>query len=207
MYLVGGRNLDGYRMLGAKAAEVVRSVMPGVEVVHLTDMDSAPIKGVSAVKRLEKNCPMAVHRMRHHQAEGEWLFIDIDVLVVKDVTDVFESQFDIALSSRSDTDQVQYEFGTAMPYNMGVVFSRSPAFWKAVETELLTYSSQLQEWMGDQLAVCRLVDAPEHDVLVLDGNIYNCTPESKVDLSKPSILHFKGDRKEQMMAYQKRKAA
>jgi len=83
-YLVGSS--PEYRYLGGLAAQVAKQTMPGVKVVHLTDINSPRIPNVDEVKRMPKECPMAVFRMRHHQTPGDWLFIDVDVLVVVDAS-------------------------------------------------------------------------------------------------------------------------
>ena len=183
-----------HHFLGGRAARVVKRTMPGVEVVHLTDTRAQGLDGVDSVCRIHRAVPMAVFRMQHHQAPGEWLFIDSDVLVIKDVQDVFAEPFDIAICDRVTGDGAHGAAFAEMPHNMGVVFSRSPSFWKAVEKELMSYEAKLQEWMGDQLAVCRLIKRGGFDVKVLPGAEYNFPPRSP-DMPKASIVHYKGKRK------------
>lgn len=196
IYLVG--DIKEYHYLGSFAAAVAKDTMPGVEVVHLTDMDTKQLENTDSVIRLERNCPMAVLRMRHHQARGEWLFIDVDVLVEKDVSKMFYDGFDIAIASRTLGDGSEHEGFAEMPHNMGVVFSRTPAFWRAVEKELITYDHKLQEWMGDQLAVCRLITKNIFRVKIIPGEQYNYPPLSPV-IKDASIVHFKGKRKAWMI--------
>jgi len=197
-YLVGSS--PEYRYLGGLAAQVAKQTMPGVKVVHFTDINSPRIPNVDEVKRMPKECPMAVFRMRHHQTPGDWLFIDVDVLVVKNVQNVFDEQFDIAIASRLKNDGAQHDYFAEMPHNMGVVFSRSPEFWAAAEKELLTYEPKMQEWMGDQLAVCRLIKRGGFDTRIVPGEDYNFAPNSLDAGGGASILHFKGPRKNFMAA-------
>lgn len=197
MFLIG--NDEGYRYLGSLAAQVCKHTMPGVEVCHFTDMDSLEIPGVDTVICREKTVPMAVFRMQHHQVEGDWLFIDVDCLVVKDVQHVFDGEFDIAIASRVQNDGTQGKRWEEMPHNMGVVFSRSPEFWKAVEKDLLTYEPKMQEWMGDQLAVCRLIMKNQFDTLIIPGETYNFPPSS-AEMNDAAIRHYKGRRKPLMVA-------
>lgn len=188
IYMVGSP--PGHAEMGALAAKVAKHVMPGIEVWHLTDTDTKPIDGCK-LSRTERNVPLAVFRMQHHQVPGEWLFIDSDVLVTKDVSKVFADDFDIALADRVDGDGAKgFKEWEEMPHNMGVVFSRSPAFWKAVETELKTYDSRQQEWMGDQLAVCRLLS--NWKAKILPGS-YNFPPFFPDQIAP--ITHYKGRRK------------
>ena len=200
IYLVGEK--ESYFVLGNLAVAVAKHTMPGIEVCHFTDESTKALVGAS-VMRLERDCPMAVLRMRHHQASGEWLFIDVDVLVERDVSDIFDASFDIAIASRVRNDGMSSQGLRIMPHNMGVVFSRSPAFWHRAERELLTYDSKLQEWMGDQLAVCKLVKEGKFDVRILPGEEYNYPPFGP-DEVKASIVHYKGRRKPWMVDNAKR---
>lgn len=199
IYYVGGSaNTEEnivHAYLGSLAADVAKHTMPGVEVCHLTDTKAIPIQGVDKVIRMERDCPMAVFRMRHHQAPGDWLFIDSDVLIVKDVQDVLKT--DIAICKRRLNDGMSGAALQQMPHNMGVVFSRSPDFWAAAEKELLRFEPKLQEWMGDQLAVCDLIKRGGFNVSVI-SDLYNYPPKHSGDIGSASILHFKGARKQFM---------
>jgi hypothetical protein len=161
-------------------------------------MDTIALGGVDDVIRKERDCPMAVFRMRHHQSKGEWLFIDVDVLVTKDISSMFYESFDIAIASRTQGDGSEHEGFAEMPHNMGVTFSRCPAFWREVENELLTYDPKLQEWMGDQLAVCRLIKKNIFRVKIVPGEEYNFPPNSPL-APLASITHYKGRRKKWMV--------
>jgi hypothetical protein len=76
----------------------VRQVMPSARIVQLTDQRTDRLPGVDDVRRCEHG-PMLQRRMEHYAAcDGEWLLVDTDVSVRKDVTDVFEhGGFDVAL--------------------------------------------------------------------------------------------------------------
>lgn len=208
-YYIG--DIEEYAYLGGLAAAVAKQTMPQAEIVHLTDMDTKQLENVDTVLRLEKNCPMAVLRMRHHQTPGDWLFIDIDALIMKDVSDLFYEAFDIAIANRVPGDGSEHEGFAEMPHNMGVVFSRSPVFWREAEKELLKYTPKMQEWMGDQLAINRLIKSCTFNVKKVSGEKYNFPPSSPL-LSDASIVHFKGRRKPWMIEHAmrilaKRKAA
>lgn len=179
----------------------VRKCMPTVNVHQLTDEHCAGLDGVDNVIRMKGNMPMAVQRMRHHAScIGEWLFIDADIIITKDVSDVFDEPFDIAVTDRVGTDMEGTKYGLAMPYNMGVTFSRSPAFWISVCNVLAKMPPKLQEWCGDQMAVCELVKTWPN-VKILPGAKYNYPPLSADDnkTQEASILHYKGNRKQLLM--------
>lgn len=197
-----GTNVN-YLRLGALAAAVAQT--HGYEVVHLTDMDTPAIAGVDTVIRRKMQVPMAVFRMQHHQIEGEWLFIDTDVLIHKPAHEVFPLIEEIAVAQRktgdgTNTDTSDPKF-KEMPYNMGVVFSQTPLFWASVEAELLTYDAELQHWMGDQLAMNRLLGSVRAKVLPCG---YNFPPPKAgvwADIKDAHIVHYKGARKPLMIKH------
>ena len=193
---------DDRNKIGSLAAKVAKLTMPGVEVCHLTDTQTPMLDGADRAIRVERNVPMAVFRMQHHQVGGDWLFIDTDVLIHKNVESVFEDKyFDIAIANRVSGDGAHGPAFAEMPHNMGVVFSRNPDFWKAVEKELLTYDNKKQEWMGDQLAVCRLIKKGAFSVNIVPGEKYNFPPSVPYDIDKASIIHYKGPRKKWLVEH------
>ncbi len=180
------------------ARHLIRSVklcMPDVEVCQLTDDKTPVLDGATAI-RLGGDMPMAVRRISHHaMLGGEWLFIDTDCVVRKDVRHVFNDDFEVALTDRKGSMWEKTPYGMVMPYNMGVTFSRSPEFWGVVLKHLITLPKEFQRWEGDQRVVCEMVRAG-YPAKVLPGRIYNFTPEEKTDsLEHAAIVHFKGKRK------------
>jgi len=174
----------------------VRKTMPGVEIVHLTNGECPGASGVDSVLRIPGNVPMAIRRMRHHASlEGDWLLIDTDCVILKDVRHVFDDAFDIAVTDRKGSKWDGTWYSELMPFNMGVTFSRSPQFWKAVLSELEKAPPKFQQWEGDQLMVGKLWK--DWNTKILPGRIYNFTPEKREDSREhAAILHFKGSRKE-----------
>lgn len=175
-----------------------RDVMPGVEVWHLTDGTSPALEGVDGVHRIDLPVPMAVRRMLHNaNLEGDWLFIDPDIIIQKDVRHVFDEPFDVALTDRLGTDMENTSYGREMPVNLGVSFSRSPKFWLRVIRHLNTLPVKLQQWTGDQLVVGamlrqKLID--DFNVKILPGLRYNYSPSAADDprMQDAAIAHFKG---------------
>lgn len=197
-FFLQGNNQDYVRMAKLTIASV-RKAMPGVEIVHLTDADTPMVEGADSVKRICETMPMAVRRMKHNsQLEGEWLLIDCDVIVQKDVRHVFEEPFDVALTDRIGTITYESKYAEVMPYNLGVAFSCSPAFWKLVLRHLGTLSPKYQQWEGDQLVVCEMIKqraASDFKVKILPGAIYNFPPKFAGDGKDAAICHYKGPRK------------
>lgn len=175
--------------------ESSKRVMPDVEVYQLTDGVTPSLDGCEVI-RIYEAMPMAVRRLTHHASlYGDWALLDTDCIVRKDLRHVFEDEFEVALTDRKGSMWEKSPYGMVMPYNMGVTFSRSPAFWgKAVEG-LKQLPLKFQEWEGDQRVVCEMVRLG-YPVKVLPGRIYNYTPETRGDTADhAAILHLKGPRK------------
>ena len=180
------------------AKHLIRSVsntMPGVEVCQLTDDKTPIMEGATAI-RMGGDMPMAVRRISLHASlSGEWLFIDTDCVITKDVRHVFEDDFEVAVTDRKGSIWEKSPYGMVMPYNMGVTFSRSPEFWGKVLQYLIKLPAEYQRWEGDQRVVCEMIRAG-YPAKVLPGRIYNLTPEERDSpLDGAAIVHFKGKRK------------
>lgn len=207
-YLIDTKTLDsmcGYKCALALVASAKRC-MPHVDVVHLTNESSPPVVGVDETIRF-MNEPMARLRMRHHaNLSGDWLFVDTDVLFQADVQRVFDDEFDLAVTSRGwDHLRAAPGFTERMPTNMGVVFSRTSAFWAECLARVRELPKTQQQWMGDQEVFCELLEEGRYNVRHLPGSVYNFPPavddsEMSRELeSVAAIVHFKGEQRKPMM--------
>lgn len=181
----------------------VRQAMPNVAVVQFTHVHSVIILDVDSVSAAAVEQPIALAVLEAYASvEGEWLFLDTDVLVQQDVRSVFLRPFDVAVAERAGTLQaheVGSKFMEQMPYNKGAVFSRSQAFWQEATARLRTMPPAQHAWMGDQRAMCQVIASGKYAVEFLP-NRFNYAPHRKnEDLSDKAILHFKGPRKPWML--------
>jgi hypothetical protein len=157
------------------------------------------------VRRLPA-APMAQLRPLHQsRVEGEWLFLDTDVIVRRDVGCVFAEAFDIALADRNWTHMEPTPGLTRkMPYNAGVAFSRCPDFWRYVHEAVMARPKWATSFMGDQMAIAHVLRAHpvSFDLEVLPGMVYNYPPNARDDrgIYDAAIVHFKGSRKVWMRA-------
>jgi lipopolysaccharide biosynthesis glycosyltransferase len=191
----------------AHAAAMVASVgrvMPGVEVAQFSPPDTAVVPGVSAL-RVRPTQPKIARAVieAYASVSGEWLFLDTDVIVQQDVSDVFRQAFDVAVATREGTfkDAAEEASGlmARMPYNKGVVFSRSCLFWANVLVAIDGLKDGAQHWMGDQQAMCDVIAAGAFAVRTLP-NTYNYPPKSlHDDVRDKACVHFKGPRKAWML--------
>lgn len=204
---------QGY--LWAKAMiHSARNVMPLVPIVHFTDLKSAAVKGVDAVRRKPSE-PMGLLRIRHNAGvDGDWLFVDTDVLFQQKVTQVFKkAEFDIAVTSRNWSHlHAASGFSQRMPFNTGVVFSRCPHFWSDVYTRMRLLDADKQNWMGEQETICAVaqeaIETKRYAIKLLNGARYNfppvvpgAKPTSEELEAAAAIVHYKGpDRKAMLLA-------
>lgn len=208
-FLVDGGPETANAALFARA--MVRSSqqsMPRVPVVQFTDMTTPAIKGVSEVRRKPSE-PMALLRMRHQAGvQGDWLFVDTDVMIQRPVTNVFkEYAFDVAVTTRNWAHLKQaVGFTERMPFNTGVMFSRSPSFFADAYTRLRQMSPELQQWMGDQEIICDMVqdDACRYQVTHLKGSVYNYPPvvpgsQKGEPIENARIVHYKGPHRKPLL--------
>lgn len=180
-----------------------RAVMPDLEVIQFTDERSPLVYGADALIR-KPNGRMLERRLEHYAAgEGDWLLLDTDVVVQQDVRPVFDQPFDVALTDRQWSHVVQsQEFMQEMPFNTGVVFTRSPEFWQEVLKTWRSFTPEQQgDWLSEQRAVAQVVRSEPFTVLVLPGMIYNYPPTAQTDegLQQAAVVHWKGKRKAWMI--------
>ena len=173
--------------------------MPGVAIVHLTDDTSPQVRGTDGVRRLP-NGPMLGVRLQHYaHPAGEWLLVDTDVLLRGDVRAIFDRRFDVALTDRHWPHLGPGVDTTVMPYNTGVVFSRSAAFWRAVLEQWRAYPEAERDWLSEQRAVADVVRTGAFAIEVLPGATYNYPPDPDArDLAfrdRALVWHCKGPRK------------
>lgn len=183
-------------VFGRHMIQSVRKVMPDVEITQLTDMTSAPVYGVDSIRRLPRE-PLCVSTARHYSlCEGDWLLIDTDIIVQKDVRHVFDgATWDFALTDRIGT-TVPGEslFPWCGKFNIGVVFQRNgKEFWSAVVNGLLKAPKDHRYWMGNQIVASELLEKGQWNYTLLPGLEFNYPPKTSHDNpSHASIVHYKG---------------
>lgn len=185
----------------------VKKAMPTARIVQMTDTNTKPVTGVDEVirKRYDGRFLMP-YRLLHLKdfPEVDAVFLDTDVVVQKDLVSVFESEFDVGLTIRDEpvVDPEGIDVTVAMPYNTGVMFSRSGGrpFWEAAYRHCMTFSDYEKEWWGDQLSVKAIADNTALKLKKFPCSLYNYTPkEVDEDVSNKFIVHYKGARKEWML--------
>lgn len=180
--------------------ESVRRHMPGVGLVQMTNPSTPSLPGVDTRQEMDyRGEGFMVYRLAHlaSLAAEEAILLDTDVLLQGDLRHVFDDPFDVALTRRDDVILLKgRDITPEQPYNTGVMFSRSPAFWRAAGADCLTRSDSERRWFGDQLAIARVAAGGQFAVQELPCARYNYSPaEPDEDLSGRLVVHYKGKRK------------
>lgn len=197
-FLHVGKNID----MPTKMVASVKEVMPTANIVQLSDMNTPIIKGVNTIIRKEYNGLIMLFRMEHLASlRGNWITLDTDMIIKKDLSHVFDQDFDVALTRRygSILDEHGNDIVKIMPYNAGVMFSKNHEFWQEALNTLKTLNKQAHEWYGDQLAIKVMADTNNYKVLELPCDEYNYSPSSQYERKDVYVYHFKGQRKDWMM--------
>jgi hypothetical protein len=181
------------------AKEMVASAKDvlGLPIIQMSDDETPEVPGVTHVVRIKREIPLMPYRLMHLASFGhdEMLILDTDIIVKKPVDDVWDRKFDVALCQRKD----KFCFDTVtgknvanmMPFNTGVMFSRSNTFW-AEAAIWLCDQPDYHDWYGDQMAVAEVCRGGKHHVLLLPGEEFNWSPLTESDTSGARIWHYKG---------------
>lgn len=184
------------------ASIMVRSCLDhGYELIQMTDADSAAIDGCRVVRIPWNHTRLMTYRLKHLAELGEpdLTVLDTDTVVLRDISDIWGAEFDLALTKRGATISAQTGVDVAkdMPYNIGVMFVRDPKVWEYAHRFCASLSDKLQTWWGDQLAMAAA--ANEFQTLELPCSEWNYTPRSAEDVPDVRVLHYKGPRKRWMI--------
>lgn len=180
--------------------ESIRQTNPGAVIYQLTDFDTPCVAPVDVILRSKMNVPMMSFKLSMVQQLPEpMIIIDTDMIVQNDLSHIFNSDFDVALTKRY-RDVAFRESGKSindlMPYNAGIMFSKNRDFWKDCHEACLRMSPEQQKWWGEQLALAEVVKTGKYKVLELPGETYNYSPDSpEDDTSDKACIHYKGERK------------
>ena len=177
-----------YWQLAQLAIEGLRKAMPGVTVVHLTTANGPTLVGLYADEELRLNISAAYPRNRiliQSAVLGEVLFLDVDMLVQHDLSDVWKQDFDVAMPVVDDP---------FVKYTGGVCFMRNPDFWKEwLRHDIWKRPFESREHLQ---AFTQWVDEDRYKVLRLSHDQFECVPTHRwSDTSLAWIVHYRGPRK------------
>lgn len=198
-----------YRAIAEGLCDNIRDVMTGVRIVHVTDEQTAPLRGPDETMCVKRDVPLMTWHMRCHaeaqSLDKEVLFTEPDVRFRGDISHVFSDRdFDIAVTEREvdstwDLNGQKVLLSQVAPYTLGTTFSRSELFWREVSEHCAGLPDREQNWLGDMLALYAVMQTGRYKVKVIPGPIYNHIPCSREDSCDVKVLHFKGMRKEWLL--------
>ena len=168
----------------------VKSVM-NARFIQQTDEKSDPVEGVDEVIRKERTGDFIEHRFgMMSEFDFDYICLDYDVIVQKDLTHVFNDEFDLCFVRKAASKD-------KFKLNSGVMFIRKSGkgFWNEVLEE---YKPIKDGWINGQWAKFLAAEKTKLNIKYL-GDSYNYSPrylEENVD--EKHVVHFKGQRKEWM---------
>lgn len=173
------------------AVESIRYHHPQVQIVHMTDDRTRALAGVSAVWRSRALTGDTFIRERmamlSRMDDMPSAILDADTLVRKPLDDVWEQQFDIGLTWRPHQ--------PVMPYNIGVMFCRNPAFFAGV-VKRMDDDAKYAKPFGDQEAVAQEAHCGKWRLATLKCSEWNNSDINDEVIPDARIFHYKGARKE-----------
>lgn len=184
----------------------VRLAMPGARIVHLADEGTPAVEGADEVRRLAYDGVFLMPFRLRQFAElspCDAVFLDTDIVVQKDLTPLFDGEFDVALTRRENigVDPSGIDVAKAMPYNTGVMLSKPSGwdFWRNAWKHCESFPEEGRKWWGDQYAVKAIAEIAPLRILELPCEIYNYSPAAESeDVRERFVVHYKGERKSWM---------
>ena len=184
-----------------------RRAMSDARILHLADEHTTAVPGADEVIRLPYDgVHMPTFKLQHlaRLQPCDAAFLDTDIIVQQDLSPLFDTDFDVALTRRENAglDPSGTDIAKLMPYNGGVLFSKPSGwdFWINVWQQCETYSDELRKWWGDQYAIKAVAQIAPLKIRELACDVYNYSPSLETeDLSGRAIIHYKGERKAWML--------
>jgi hypothetical protein len=178
----------------------VRAAIPGATIVRMTDLDTKAVPGAGEVIRRDWDrrllMPYRLLHLKDFPAVNA-IFLDADVVVRRDLRQLFEDEFDVGLTYRDETDPSLRKSPWAyqmMPFNTGVMLSRPSGrdFWAEAYNVCLAMPEDRQSWFGDQLAIKEVAARTTLRVKQYPCALYNYSPRLwNEDLGEKYVVHYK----------------
>lgn|ERR1700690_2363024 len=190
------------------ASLMVKSVRECMDcsIIQLSDLSTEKVPFVDEVVRLPMKVPLMSFRIKHLSLcpYTEWLCLDTDIIMKRPVTDVWKQDFDVGLTRRKHDHPVYLQgkdISKEMPFNTGVMFSRTPSFWAECYEWIRRQTDEVQNWWGDQMAVTHIGLMAKYKLLLLPEQEFNWAPEDIKDESDARIWHYKGAYRKEWMQH------
>lgn len=184
-------------LLAYEMVKSVRKHMPDAELIHVAESGAEKLDGFDSFMVVDHENDYVDQLLKLLcEIDGHVLALDYDIIMQADVSDVFDLDFDACFTSRPNTSR---KLGQS--YNMGVVFSKSPEFWREVR-QIYSVQPMRDGWMNSQTLASMISRSlgKKYKVMEIPGDIYNFSPSDEFeDVSGKKIVHYKGRRKPWML--------
>jgi hypothetical protein len=232
-----GIHLDGLDLLNTACASFQGAALraPHARRIFLTDFDTPIPDNLNADEVIRVSIDREFPMYERMKAQENYLatrpndratvFIDVDIVINRDPIEMFEQDFDLGLTWRSQypNQPINGGFLLAAPGNGAkTLFQNAVLCYEALALDpklKQLWQQDLRTWWGDQIAWTTIIgyhDFAQHSSSVLrvnDATVrllpcdeYNFTPEPNISyppqfLSSRYALHFKGNRKPMLNWY------
>ena len=177
--------------------DTIRHHHPTARVVHMTgdDVDIGAEETWRSAKLDPKHPPTFIRERMALLAgmdEEPTAVLDADTLVYKPLDDLWQHDFEVALTWRPHQ--------PTMPYNCGVMFLRGTRFPQALLARM-DAEPRYCEPFGDQEALALEADSGRWRLRVLQCSEWNNSDVNNDCVPPARIAHYKGARKEYMVRH------
>lgn len=174
-----------YEKLARIAIAAVRKHMPKAQIWHLTAGMGPELRGVDEELRVDADGPYTLRRAKVQALISDILLLDVDCIVMGDVSEIWASDCSIALPEVADP---------FVRYTGAVMFIRDPGFWQGwIRHPIWGREHDVRELL---VAFTEWVDAWPGKVLRLSQALYEALPANRWDpLAGARIAHYRGPRK------------
>ena len=186
---------------GAIMARAIRRHMPAARLVQLSNLIYPALPGVDLVLRRENTGDFIRWAFRSMLdlfdcTDGPILQLATDIVVRRDVSEVFEQSFDVAACRYPLMDRTD----GAYCGDTNFIQPSGRHVWKEALGHYERTPAIQNGWEGGQTAMLWALQQPGVTVLDLDFHTYNFTPERPGQIPETAaIVHYRGLRKTFMM--------
>lgn len=187
--------------------ESARKHLPDTNLMQIGDRTSQTVHGISAIVRgdfiyQENTFPRYFLEVMAN-LNVPFSYCDTDLVFMGDIRPLLEEDFDVAICRRCKNDGSTRLYRTFHPYNAGLILVKNLEFWQACWEAITAFETSSPDLA--QYVIGLVVNSGEFKVKLLDGDIYNRSPENVDDFDPAvKVWHFKGIRKEWMPEWVRR---
>ena len=189
------------RHIAQRMIDSVNRVMPKSTIYHQTDMDTPEFEGCHTIRMpWEDKKDVAgffwKHLARFSEYHEQFIKLDYDCVMLKDVSHVFDCYEKVILTLRENDETISPVLLERHPHNAGVMFGNGYCeFWHDV-CDYYHNMPNRDGWMDGCDALDDVVRMGGYKIKDLPAFEYNYTPKSEDEICNDKyILHYKGGRK------------